>query len=301
MKKKFVFLGDDNSINIEIIHKSHALLKNKIQYILVGNLNELSNYLKKIASKIKINQILDPLNFKDYDKNYLNIYNVEKISKFKYKNLLNQIKIANHLSNISNYDLVTLPINKSIFKKRIDFTGMTEYLSKINDNKNTKMLMLGENFSIIPLTTHINLKNVNSFIKKDQLRNQLNTIFKQIHKKKYRLKFKEIKFLCYNPHCSEDDTLGKEDKIISMTIKSFNNVTGPYAADSAFRRVNKNILFISMYHDQALIPFKILNKKGINFTMGLDYRRLSPAHGTASDIKFKNKADISSFIKCMEL
>ena len=136
---------------------------------------------------------------------------------------------------------------------------------------------------------------------KDQLRNQLNTIFKQIHKKKYRLKFKEIKFLCYNPHCSEDDTLGKEDKIISMTIKNFNNVTGPYAADSAFRRVNKNILFISMYHDQALIPFKILNKKGINFTMGLDYRRLSPAHGTASDIKFKNKADISSFIKCMEL
>ena len=55
----------------------------------------------------------------------------------------------------------------------------------------------------------------------------------------------------------------------------------------------KNLLFISMYHDQALIPFKILNKKGINLTMGLNYRRLSPAHGTAKDIKFKNIADIS--------
>ena len=55
-----------------------------------------------------------------------------------------------------------------------------------------------------------------------------------------------------------------------------------------------------MYHDQALIPFKILNKKGINLTLGLNYRRLSPAHGTANDIKFKNIADISSYLACME-
>ena len=56
-----------------------------------------------------------------------------------------------------------------------------------------------------------------------------------------------------------------------------------------------------MYHDQALIPFKILNQKGINLTMGLNYRRLSPAHGTANDIKFKNIADVSSYLACMEL
>ena len=55
-----------------------------------------------------------------------------------------------------------------------------------------------------------------------------------------------------------------------------------------------------MYHDQVLIPFKILNKKTINITLGLDYRRLSPAHGTAKDIKFKNMADISSYLACMK-
>ena len=54
-----------------------------------------------------------------------------------------------------------------------------------------------------------------------------------------------------------------------------------------------------MYHDQALIPFKILNKKGFNLTLGLNYRRLSPAHGTANDIKFLNKANISSYLSCM--
>ena len=52
-----------------------------------------------------------------------------------------------------------MPINKSIFKKILNFIGMTEYLGKLN-KKNTFMLMHGDKFSIIPMTTHINLKNV---------------------------------------------------------------------------------------------------------------------------------------------
>ena len=91
------------------------------------------------------------------------------------------------------------------------------------------------------------------------------------------------------------------DKILSTSISSFKKITGPYSADSAFINLkNNNLLFISMYHDQALIPFKILNKKGINMTLGLNYRRLSPTHGTANDIKFMNRADISSYLACME-
>ena len=55
-----------------------------------------------------------------------------------------------------------------------------------------------------------------------------------------------------------------------------------------------------MYHDQALIPFKILNKKGINLTLGLNYRRLSPAHGTANDINLKILQIYSSYLACMK-
>ena len=67
--------------------------------------------------------------------NILNLFNIENISKKKYKNLINQINISNYLSNSSKIDLVTLPINKSLFKKEIEFTGMTEYLAKINKKK----------------------------------------------------------------------------------------------------------------------------------------------------------------------
>ena len=301
MKKKFVFIGDIDSINLEIINKSHRLLKNKVQYILLGNKSDIFKYLKKIQSKLDINEIINPLDFKNYNSNSLNLFNIENISKKKFQNLINQMHVSNYLSNISKIDLVTLPINKALFKKEIEFTGMTEYLAKIN-KKNTFMLMYGENFSVVPITTHINLNKVNKFLNKKYLDRILNQIIFQTQRKIYKLNIKSIKFLCYNPHCGEDNTIGPEDKIISKLISKFKKITGPYSADSAFKNLDdKGLLFVSMYHDQALIPFKILNQKGINLTMGLSYRRLSPAHGTAKDIKFKNIADISSYLACMEL
>ena len=299
MKKKFVFLGDLDSINLELIHNSHNYLKNKVKYILLGNIKDASKYLSKINSKIEINEIYNPLNFENYKKNTLNFFNIENIHKEKYEILLNQLSIANHLSNSSQIDLVTLPINKSVFKKKIEFTGMTEYLAKIN-KRNTFMLMHGEKFSVIPLTTHINLKDVRKYLNKKYLNLKLNLINKQIQRRIYKLNFKSIKFLCYNPHCSEENTIGNEDRIITEIIKKYKNIYGPLSADSAFNNIENNLLFISMYHDQVLIPFKILNKKGINLTLGLNYRRLSPAHGTAGDIKYKNIANPSSYLACMD-
>jgi len=298
LKKKFVFLGDLDSINLELIHNSHNYLKNKVEYILLGNIKDASKYLSKINSKIEINEIYNPLNFENYKKNNLNFFNIENIYKEKYQTLLNQLSIANHLSNSTQIDLVTLPINKSVFKKKIEFTGMTEYLAKIN-RRDTIMLMHGEKFSVIPLTTHINLKDVRKYLNKKYLNLKLTLINKQIQRRIYELNFKSIKFLCYNPHCSEQNTIGNEDRKITEIIKKFKNIYGPLSADSAFNKIQNNLLFISMYHDQVLIPFKILNKKGINLTLGLNYRRLSPAHGTAGDIKYKNIANLSSYIACM--
>ncbi len=74
------------------------------------------------------------------------------------------------------------------------------------------MIMYGEKFSIIPLTTHINLKDVKKFINKKKIFiKKKNKILKiQIKKKIYNLNFKKIKFFCYNPHCSENNTIRNE-------------------------------------------------------------------------------------------
>ena len=298
-KMKYIFLGDINSINIELILKSQKFLKKKIKYIVICDKSEFYCYLNKMKSKIIINEILDPIRFTNYKENSINLFNVENKFKEKYKNLLSQIKLSNELCLATGFDLITMPIDKSIFKKKIPFNGMTEYLGKIN-KRNTAMLMYGENFSVLPLTTHINLKNVHKYLKQNQLKKNLKNIMGYLKDRKYKLNFKRYKFLCYNPHCSENKTIGKEDYYITkLLVNSFREISGPISSDSAFNNIKKGTLFISTYHDQALIPFKILNKKGVNLTIGLDYRRFSPAHGTAKDIKFKNKANTSSYIQCM--
>ena len=135
MKNKYVFLGDLNSINIELISKSYASLRGSVKYIILGNINDLKRYLLRIKSKLTINEILNPLNFDEFKEQSINIFNIENNSSKKYKNLLNQLIIANTLSNTTNYDLVTMPINKDIFKKNIKFIGLTEYLGEINKKK----------------------------------------------------------------------------------------------------------------------------------------------------------------------
>ena len=159
--------------------------------------------------------------------------------------------------------------------------------------------MHGDKFSIIPMTTHINLKHISRCVNSKFISSFLKEIFLNIRKTKYSLNIKNIKFLCYNPHCSEDGTLGKEDIIIRNVIKNYRKIKGPYSADSIFNKIKKNTLFLSTYHDQALIPFKILNKKSMNITLGLNYRRLSPAHGTAREIKNKSLADNTSYLACL--
>ena len=147
MREKLVFLGDVDSINIELILRSHEYLKDKVKYILLGNMNDLSKYSNRIGYNLNINEIFDPVNFDNYKNNSLNIFNIENISREKNKNLINQINISNHIANLSKIDLVTLPINKSILKKNLKFNGMTEYLGKINKKK-LKCLCMGKNFQL---------------------------------------------------------------------------------------------------------------------------------------------------------
>ena len=70
--------------------------------------------------------------------------------------------------------------------------------------------------------------------------------------------------------------------------------------DELNKHRNKKIIVYCRSGNRSEIATKILNQNGVNLTLGLNYRRLSPAHGTAKDIKFKDIADISSYVACME-
>jgi 4-hydroxy-L-threonine phosphate dehydrogenase PdxA len=78
-------------------------------------------------------------------------------------------------------------------------------------------------------------------------------------------------------------------------------VDGPLSPDTAF--LNRDYdLFLCMYHDQGLIPFKLLAfKEGVNMTLGIPFPRTSPDHGTAYDIAWKGIADISPSLHALRL
>ncbi|HHJ64191.1 MAG TPA: 4-hydroxythreonine-4-phosphate dehydrogenase, partial [Aquifex aeolicus] len=72
--------------------------------------------------------------------------------------------------------------------------------------------------------------------------------------------------------------------------------------DTAFLQRERYEVFLCMYHDQGLIPFKLLSfREGVNLTLGLPFPRTSPDHGTAYDIAWQGRADPTSALKALEL
>ncbi|MEL0242259.1 MAG: 4-hydroxythreonine-4-phosphate dehydrogenase PdxA, partial [Pelagibacteraceae bacterium] len=219
------------------------------------------------------------------------------------------------LNNITNESLklfkqkkinkiINMPLNKKKFLGK-KFIGFTEFFSKkLNNLNNSNMLLFNNNFSVCPLTTHIQIKDVNKEITKSNFIkaiNNINTFYNKILKKK-----PQIIVLGLNPHCSKDfDSKTVDQKLLSKEIlllkKKKINIIGPVSADTAFLKY-KNKVFVGMYHDQVLIPFKLINKfDGINLTIGNKIIRMSPDHGTAETLIKKRKyISNQSFIKCLK-
>ncbi len=112
-----------------------------------------------------------------------------------------------------------------------------------------------------------------------------------------------------NPHAGENGLLGTEDdSIIAPAIRAAQqesiNARGPFPADTIFLAAmnGKYDLVVAMYHDQGLIPVKLLSRDtAVNVTVGLPTIRTSPDHGTAFDIAGKNLADPGSMLAAIDL
>ena len=167
--------------------------------------------------------------------------------------------------------------------------------------KKEVMLIYNKNLSVVPLTTHLEIKNVTNKITSKLIRTKILTLNKyyfKLFKKKPK-----IAILGLNPHNSENRKDSVENKIIKPTVQELKklkiNINGPFPADTVFNNQKKfayNVI-VGMYHDQVLAPFKALyGYDAINLTLGLQYLRVSPDHGIAHDIIGLNKANPDSLI-----
>ena len=109
--------------------------------------------------------------------------------------------------------------------------------------------------------------------------------------------------LALDPHAGDNGVIGDFDaKVIKPVIDEVQQkgvlAYGPFPSDGFFgsSEFNKFDGVLALYHDQGLIPFKLMSfTEGVNYTAGLPYVRTSPAHGTGYDIAGKDIANEQSF------
>ncbi len=203
------------------------------------------------------------------------------------------------------HGLLTMPINKFWTKLAgFSFEGQTEFLAQACNVKEYAMLLYSEKIKVVPFTTHIPLREVPGRIKSQEIIKKVKLIVREF-KRLFDMD-PTVGILGLNPHAGDMGTIGEEDvKEIAPAVEALKaegyKVEGPLSPDSAFLRDDID-LFLCMYHDQGLIPFKLLAfKEGVNLTLGLPFIRTSPDHGVAYDIAWKGLADESSALSALRL
>ena len=302
-----ITIGDLKGIGIKLLIKEW---KNKKinNFVLITNLTIFKKNINFATNKINI--INSEKELRNYNKKKLNIYNIK--TENIYTNAFESLKHAYLLTKKKLFNgIITLPINKREINKFVkkDFIDQTTFFSKLEKSNNSNMIFIYKNKYFVPLTIHIEIKKVAShFRNKKFIVNKLLSLVNTM-KNDFNIKNPKIAIAGINPHAGEDGLISNEDKklilpILNLLRKKNIYINGPYAGDSL---INKNNLkkydaFVFTFHDQALIPFKLIsNFEGVNFTSNLNIIRLSPSHGTARDIINKNIATSNGLLNCFKL
>ena len=205
--------------------------------------------------------------------------------------------------------VVTAPIHKESFARAgVPFPGHTEILAEKTGTKNFCMMLTSDEITVSLATTHIGLCEVAGQLNTQRISDVIrltDAAMQRIRRRRPRLTVCGL-----NPHAGEHGLfgMGEEEKYISPAIETAIgdgiDVVGPLPPDTAFlpsiRR--KTDAYVCMYHDQGLIPMKMLAfDTGVNVTLGLPIIRTSVDHGTGFDIAWTGKASPRSLQEAVRL
>lgn len=205
--------------------------------------------------------------------------------------------------------LVTAPINKaSIRRAGFPLDGHTNYLAEKSGVSDYAMMFVGGGLRVVLMTVHIPLAAVSEKITQPAALAKIRLTHRYL-RAWFGIEEPRIAVCGLNPHAGEEEMFGKEEierllPAISTAESEGIAVSGPYPADTVFNRCRGGEfdVVIAMYHDQGLLPVKLLAfNDGVNITIGLPFVRTSPDHGTAYDIAGKGVAHPGSMTSAILL
>lgn len=205
--------------------------------------------------------------------------------------------------------LVTAPVSKEALRLAgFPFPGQTEFLAQRLRARCYAMLAWSRRFKVIFVTIHMPLRQVAPLITARAVREKillLDAFLRQENRRRYKgSRGPRIAVLAFNPHGKEFSS--GEERRIESAIKAVQRkgveASGPIPADAIFAHLDDFDGFVAMYHDQAMIPAKILSRgRGVNVTLGLKKFRTSPLHGVAFDIAGRGVASHHSTLAAIRL
>lgn len=315
MTKPLIILtmGDPGGIGPEVIAKTlkKHKLSSQFQYAIAGSREPFQLLNKKTGLKISA-PVIQSLTQIQKDKVYFwevfkgpvkpgRVAAVNAHAAFASLEAAAQAAVSGQAQAI-----VTAPLNKTSMRLMDpNFTGHTEYLAEISKTKKFAMMFHGPRLKVTLTTIHVPISKVSRLIKRGLVLEKIE-LTDQYLKKRLRLKHPKIAVCALNPHGRETGTEDEAEirPAVNAAKKKGINVIGPLSADQLFFDAYEGRFdaVVSMYHDQALAPFKMISfRDGVNVTLGLPFARTSPDHGTAFDIAYKDKADSVSFESALKL
>jgi 4-hydroxythreonine-4-phosphate dehydrogenase len=316
-----ITMGDPAGIGPEIILL--ALCKPSIyklcRPLVIGDLNILNAAKKGGRSRLHIKPIKDPEEGL-YKSGSIDVLNLSEITPDPSlwghptvetgKAMVNYIEFASDLAVERRINaMVTCPINKMAMQiAGCRYSGHTELLAERTKTDTFSMMLAGDRLRVVLVTIHVALKKVPSLLSAPKVLRTIKLTWQALHDR-FGLKTPRIAVAALNPHAGEGGMFGSEEKnIILPAIQDAGNegidVKGPLPPDTVFYQAARGYYdaVVSMYHDQGLIPFKLLHfHDGVNVTLGLPIIRTSVDHGTAYDIAGTGSADPGSLIAAVTM
>ena len=307
-------MGDPAGIGPEIIVKSINKLK-MINYVVFGDAMVFENIIKLLGIPLRLNCI-NSLSEAKFDKDVLNLLVTSKLKsklnfgetskesgRASYDAILETIKLAKQKKLIG---VVTAPINKKALNlANISSPGHTEIFSEHSESNNVSMMLSNDSIKTVLVTLHCSMAEA---LKKISVEHEFKAIKNAyIGAKMFGIKDPIIAVAALNPHAGEMGLFGNEEKVfiepaIELAKEKGIDARGPFPGDTVFMNAKNGQydIVVAQYHDQGLIPIKYEGiDKGVNITIGIDFIRTSPDHGTAFDIAGKNLASPESFINAI--
>ena len=205
--------------------------------------------------------------------------------------------------------MITAPINKQALQLAgFHFPGHTEMLASQCGVEEVVMMLAGERLKVSLVTTHCAFHKVPEKLTIERVLSSIRITAKAL-RDQFGFLRPRLAVLSLNPHAGEGGLFGDEEKqIIEPAIKAARDsgieASGPHSADTLFWFAAQGHFdaVVCMYHDQGLIPLKLLHfEDGVNVTLGLPIVRTSVDHGTAYDLAGTGKASPASLIAAAKM